>query len=60
MRLKVCMLIVTLCQSKKDEYVWDRKWGKTGVYHHVPLAFECIYGCSNGGGEDRDGKEGRE
>ena len=30
-----------------------------GVYH-VPLAFQCIYGCSDEGGEDKDGKEGIE
>ena len=28
--------------------------------HHVPLAFKCIYGCSDERGEDKDGKEGRE
>ena len=27
--------------------------------YHVPLAFQCIYGCSEGG-EYGDGKEGRE
>ena len=27
--------------------------------HHVPLAFQCIYGCSDEG-EDGDGKEGSE
>ena len=27
--------------------------------HHVPLSFQCIYGCSGEGGEDGDGKEGR-
>ena len=30
--------------------------GETGVYH-VPLAVQCIYGWSNEGGEDGDGKE---
>ena len=33
--------------------------GKTGVYH-VPLAVQCIYSCSGEGGEDGNGKEGRE
>ena len=28
--------------------------------YHVPLAVQCIYGCSNEGGEQRDGKEGSE
>ena len=28
--------------------------------YRVPLVFQCIYGCSDEGGEDRDGKEGRE
>ena len=28
--------------------------------YHVPLAFQCIYGCSDERGEDGDGKEGRE
>ena len=28
--------------------------------YHVPLAVQCIYGWSNGGGEDGDGKEGSE
>ena len=28
--------------------------------HHVLLAFQCIYRCSDEGGEDGDGKEGRE
>ena len=27
--------------------------------HHVPLAFQSIYGCSEEEGEDEDGKEGR-
>ena len=34
-------------------------WGKIGVYH-VSLAVECIYGCSNKGGKNEDGKEERE
>ena len=34
-------------------------WGKIGVYH-VPLAVKCKYGCSNEGGKNEDGKEGRE
>ena len=25
--------------------------------YHVQLAFQCIYGCSDEGGEDGDGKE---
>ena len=28
--------------------------------YHVPLAVQCIYGCSDEGGEDGDGKEGSE
>ena len=28
--------------------------------YHVPLAVKCIYGCNNEGGENEDGKEGRE
>ena len=36
----------------------NRHWHETGVYH-VALAFQFIYGCSNKGGENRDGKEGR-
>ena len=39
------------------------KWGESerfridsGVYH-VPLAAQCIYGWSDEGGEDSDGKE---
>ena len=28
--------------------------------YHVPLAVKCIYGCSNEGGKNEDGKEGRE
>ena len=32
---------------------------ETGVYH-VPLAFQCIYGCSDEGGEDLDREEGSE
>ena len=28
--------------------------------YHVPLAVQCIYGWSNEGGEDGDGKEGSE
>ena len=28
--------------------------------YHVPLAFQRIYGYSDEGGEDRDGKEERE
>ena len=28
--------------------------------YHVPLAFQCVYECSGEGGEDGDGKEGRE
>ena len=27
---------------------------------HVPLSVKCIHGCSNGGGKNEDGKEGRE
>ena len=26
--------------------------------YHVPLALQCIYGRSDGGGEKGDGKEG--
>ena len=33
------------------------KWGETGAYH-VPLAVQCIYGCSDEGGEDGERKEG--
>ena len=32
--------------------VWTR-------LYHVSLAFQCIYGCSGKGGENRDGEEGR-
>ena len=32
--------------------------GKVRVYH-VPLAVKCIYGCSNEGGKNEDGKEER-
>ena len=28
--------------------------------HNVPLAFQCIYGCSDERGENGDEKEGRE
>ena len=28
--------------------------------YHVPLAVKSIYGCSNKGGKNEDGKEGRE
>ena len=28
--------------------------------YHVPLAVQCIYGWSDEGGENGDGKEGRE
>ena len=28
--------------------------------YHVPLAVKCIYGCSNEGSNNRDGKDGRE
>ena len=28
--------------------------------YHVPLDFQCIYGCSDEGGEYRDGEERRE
>ena len=28
--------------------------------HHVPLAVKCIYRCSNEGGNNEDGKDGRE
>ena len=27
---------------------------------HVPLVYHCIYGCSDEGGKNGDGKEGRE
>ena len=30
------------------------------MVHHVPLVFQCIYGWSDEGGEDGDGKEGSE
>ena len=30
------------------------------MVYHVPLTFQCIYGCSDEGSEDGDGKEGRE
>ena len=30
--------------------------GETGMYH-VSMAVQCIHGCSDEGGEDRDGKE---
>ena len=32
---------------------------ESGVYH-VPLTFQCIYGCSNGRGENGEGEEGNE
>ena len=35
----------------------DRHWCETGVYH-VPMGFQCIYGCSDEG-SDRDGEEGK-
>ena len=25
--------------------------------YHIPLAVQCLYGCSDEGGEDEDGKE---
>ena len=28
--------------------------------YHVPLAVQCIYGCSEEGGDDSDEKEGSE
>ena len=28
--------------------------------YHIPLALQCIYGCSDEGGENGDGEEGRE
>ena len=28
--------------------------------YHVPLTAKCMYGCSNEGGKNEDGKEGRE
>ena len=28
--------------------------------YHVPLALQCIYECSDEGGENGDGKEGSE
>ena len=28
--------------------------------YHIPSVFQCIYGCSDEGVEDRDGKEGNE
>ena len=28
--------------------------------YHAPLALQCIYGCSEEGGEDGDGEKGRE
>ena len=30
----------------------------SGVRHHVPLALQCIYGFSDRGGENVDGKDG--
>ena len=36
--------------------VKNRYWGETGS-HHVSLAFQCIYGCSDEGGENGDGKD---
>ena len=35
------------------------KGGETKV-HHVPVGVQSIYGWSDEGGEDRNGKEGRE
>ena len=37
--------------------VYHRYWSETGV-HHAPLVFQCIYGCSDGRGENGDGNEG--
>ena len=28
--------------------------------YHVPLTFQCIYGCADEGSKDGDGKEGSE
>ena len=28
--------------------------------HQAPVAFQCIYGCNDEGGENGDEKEGRE
>ena len=44
--------------SESKQFRIDR-WGETGVYH-VPLAIQCIYGWSDEGGEDGNGKEGSE
>ena len=42
------------CQNESEQFRID-----SGV-RHVPLAVQCIYGWSNEGGEDGDGKEGSE
>ena len=41
---------------KVSESEWFRIDSGVGL-HHVPLGFQCIYGCSD---EEGDGKEGSE
>ena len=35
----------------------DRQWYEIGVYQ-VPFSFQCIYGCSDGGGENAGDEKG--
>ena len=30
------------------------------LYHVCPFGFSCVYGCSDEGGENRDGEDGNE
>ena len=45
--------------SMQGSVVEVAQWCETKVYH-VPLAFQCIYGCSDERGENGDGEEENE
>ena len=43
--------LVSVKGGESEQFrIESREWGETGVYH-VPFAVQCIYGCSDEGGE---------
>ena len=61
MEIGVCIFDSSACVRVKE--VESERFrvdiGVTGL-HHIPFAFQCIYGCSDERGENVDGKERNE
>ena len=40
--------------------IFQNLWERETRLSYVPLDLQCIYGCSDDGGENRDGEDGNE